>query len=233
MSKQGVKTKEQIAYDHLKKLIIKGELPKNKFLSQRMLAEKVNTNLSTMRTVLRQLESDHLMENVPKWGVRIPIDTEDSVRDRYYMRELLETGAVKLIIQKLNSGEVDTDKLIEKARICDTLIKETREIPKDAKDVDKFAKAHQDFHIELAKQSGSPLLLENLSRIHFQSLMFKNGISGWTHGSATDHISLVDIILHDKEETAVNFIIKHIKGGLTNELRNLYLEQSQYDSQED
>ena len=230
MSKQSVMTKEQIAYNLLKKLIIKGELPKNEFLSQRMLAEKVNTNLSTMRTVLRQLESDHLMENVPKWGVRIPIDTEASIRDRYFIRELLEAGAVRLIIQRLNSGEVDTDKLGEKARICDTVIKET---PKNAKDIDKFAKAHQDFHVELARQSGSPLLLENLSRIHFQSLMFKNGISGWAHGSATNHISLVDIILHDKEEKAVNFIIEHIRGGLKNELRNLHLEQGQPDSQED
>ena len=59
------RTKEEIAYQKLKELILNSELPKDEFLSQRKLAGKMDSTITNVRGALRQLENDGLIENVP------------------------------------------------------------------------------------------------------------------------------------------------------------------------
>jgi len=215
------RTKEELAYERLKGFILAGELPRNQFLSQRMLAEKAGTNITTIRTALRQLESDDLVENVPRWGVRIPIETEEVLRDRYFVRELLETGAVRRIIARRGTGGLDAGALLEKARLCDTIAGEQPMV------VEKFAKAHFEFHIELVRQSGSPLLLLSLSRIHFKSFLMGNARRAWARGASVNHVHMVEVILKADEPTALEAVVTHMHLGLESELRALREEQAE------
>ena len=212
MMEDNLQTKETVAYSKLKNMILEGKFPRDQFLSQRMLATKVNTNISTIRTVLRLLESDNLIENVPQWGVRIPIETEDVIKDRYFIRELLEVGAVQRIIKLRDLKDFDSQAIIDKARYCDELAKDV------TKNIESFSKAHFDFHMELAKQSGSPLLLTSLSRIHFRSLILSHAQRGWALGASINHETLVNAILHCEEKEAIEKTINHIRGGLQSEL---------------
>ncbi|MBL4702200.1 MAG: GntR family transcriptional regulator [Phycisphaeraceae bacterium] len=61
-----MKTSEQITYERLKDLIVDNKLPQGEFLSQRKLAESVGATLVTLRSSLRSLENDGLVENVPR-----------------------------------------------------------------------------------------------------------------------------------------------------------------------
>jgi DNA-binding GntR family transcriptional regulator len=207
------RTKEELAYEQLKALILAGELPKDEFLSQRKLAQMVDTNLTTVRTALRQLERDGLMQNVPQWGVRIPLETEERLRDLYFMRELLEVGAVLRLVQNRDSVDVRTIK--EKARRCDAL---ARKLPDS---MDEYNEAHYDFHMELAKQSGSQLLVESLNRIHFRSWLTRHDKRLWTRKDMVNHQRMVDVIFDSPEKVAVAEIRNHIVGGLEGELAEL------------
>ena len=206
------RTKEELAYEQLKALILAGELPKDEFLSQRKLAQMVDTNLTTVRTALRQLERDGLMQNVPQWGVRIPLETEERLRDLYFMRELLEVGAVLRLVQ--NRDAVDVKTIKDKAKRCDTL---ARKLPDS---MDEYNEAHYDFHMELAKQSGSELLLESLNRIHFRSWLTRHDKRLWTRKDMVNHQRMVDVIFSSPEK-AVAEIRNHIVGGLEGELAEL------------
>ena len=79
-----MKTSEEITYDRLKALIIENKLPKGEFLSQRKLAESTGSTIVTLRSSLRLLENDGLLENVPN-GVIVgqPSDLLLSVEFRY------------------------------------------------------------------------------------------------------------------------------------------------------
>jgi DNA-binding GntR family transcriptional regulator len=207
------RTKEEQAYEQLKQLILAGELPRNEFLSQRKLAERVDTNLTTVRTALRQLERDGLMENVPQWGVRIPLETEERLRDLYFMRELLEVGAVRRLVQ--NKETVDLRLIKEKAKRCDTL---ARKLPES---LVEYNEAHYDFHMELAKQSGSELLVQSLNRIHFRGWLMRHDVRLWTRKDLVNHQRMVDVIFSSSEKIAVEEIRNHIVGGLESELAEL------------
>ena len=207
------KTKEELAYEDLKELILAGQLPKDEFLSQRMLAQRVGTNITTVRTALRQLENDGLLENVPQWGVRIPVETEERLRDLYFMRELLEMGAVRRCVQ--NRDAVDVDLIMRKAKSCDAL---ARKLPEN---VVAFSQAHFDFHLELAKQSGSELLVQNLNRVHFRSWLLWHDVRLWKRRNLVDHEKLVNVIFSAGEDGAAEAIRGHIEGGLQAELAEL------------
>jgi DNA-binding GntR family transcriptional regulator len=207
------RTKEEQAYGQLKALILAGELPKDEFLSQRKLAERVDTNLTTVRTALRQLENDGLIENVPQWGVRIPQETEERLRDLYFMRELLEVGAVRRLVQ--NRAAVDLATIMDKAKRCDEL---ARKLPGSLID---YNEAHYDFHMELAKQSGSELLIHSLNRIHFRSWLLRHDVRLWTRKDLVNHQRMVDVMFSSSEKVAVEEIRNHIVGGLESELVEL------------
>ena len=207
------KTKEELAYGDLKKLILSGDLPKGKFLSQRMLAHRVDTNITTARTALRQLENDGLMENVPQWRVRIPEETEERLRNLYFMRELLEAGVVRRLVARRNV--LDVGAIRAKAKQCDAL---ARELPEN---IVQFSQAHYDFHMELAGQSGSDLLVHSLNRIHFRSWLLWHDLRLWKHRHFVDHAKMVDVILIASEEEAVDEIRKDINKGLKMEVEEL------------
>lgn len=211
------RTKEELAYEQLKSLILAGELPKDEFLSQRKLAERVDTNLTTVRTALRQLENDGLLENVPQWGVRIPLETEERLRDLYFMRELLEVGAIRRLVQ--NRDSIDLRTIKEKARRCDEL---ARKMPQS---LVEYNEAHYDFHMELAKQSGSELLVHSLNRIHFRSWLMQHDLRLWKRKDLVNHQRMVDVIFSSPEKVAVSEIRNHILGGLESELVELRKSQ--------
>lgn len=207
------RTQEERAYEQLKALILAGELPRDEFLSQRKLAERVDTNLTTVRTALRQLENDGLIENVPQWGVRIPQETEERLRDLYFMRELLEVGAVRRLVQ--NRANVDLATIMSKAKRCDEL---ARRLPGS---LIEYNEAHYDFHMELAKQSGSELLIHSLNRIHFRSWLLRHDVRLWTRKDLVNHQRMVDVMFSSTEKVAVEEIRSHIVGGLESELVEL------------
>lgn len=212
-AKAAPRTKEELAYEQLKVLILAGELPKDEFLSQRKLAERVDTNLTTVRTALRQLENDGLIENVPQWGVRIPLETEERLRDLYFMRELLEVGAIRRLVQ--NRDRIDLRTIREKARRTDEL---ARKLPQS---MVEYNEAHYDFHMELARQSGSELLVHSLNRIHFRSWLMRHDVRLWSRKDLVNHQRMVDVIFSSPEKIAVAEIRNHIVGGLESELVEL------------
>ena len=150
------KTSEEIAYDKLRLAVLRGELPTNQFLSQRMLAERIGAAVVTLRAAMRSLEKEGLLENVPRWGVRIPLETKESLIDRYYMRELLEVAALRRMLEHYDASLVDL--LHSQAEKCDLMAFEDPENPEN---IEQFADLHFDLHHTLAEASQSPLLIRS------------------------------------------------------------------------
>jgi DNA-binding GntR family transcriptional regulator len=212
-----LRTKEDQAYEDVKALILSGGLPKDVFLSQRMLAAKVDTNITTIRTALRQLERDGLIENVPRWGVRIPVETEERLRDLYFVRDILEIAAVRRIVERRDI--VDAAILREKAKTADAF---ARKLPDN---VVAFSQAHFEFHLEVARQSGSELLFYSLNRVHFRNWLLWHDVRLWKNRHLIDHQKLVEIILNESEDEVIRYMRVHINNGLENELAELRKSQ--------
>jgi len=215
-------THEDAAYQDLHKLILEGRLPQGEFLSQRQLAARIGTSLITLRSALRRLENDGLIESVPKWGVRIPVETPEIIEDRYYMREVLECAALRKLLNRIDGEAAKTLKALAKA--CDI------ETGEDESSLARFANAHLKFHLFIGELSGSRLLKDSLAKLLSLSLMYANARRAWSRGfdrTSLHHSKLVDKILSAKASEAESSLREHIRRGLEGELESLAQAKSQ------
>ncbi len=210
-------TMQDKAYQEIKILILRKELPVAEFLSQRMLAKRVNCTVIPVREALKRLENDGLIESVPRWGVRIPRDTEARVRDRYFLRETLELAAVKRIRE---AGRPEMrQRLMDQARTCDDVVN----LPEDVR-TQRFAETHHAFHSLVAELSGSLLLRDAMERLNLHNLLMANAYRVWGRGIDQEggpHQALVNAMFDADEAKALNAVIVHIRRGLDCELEAL------------
>ncbi len=213
------RTSEQRAFERLRRMIIDGSLPRGEFLSQRMLAKELDAAVVTVRNALRSLESLGLIENVPKWGVRIPVETKETIRDRYFLREVLESAAARRVCEQHNLEHAEL--LREKAKEVDAIAVE------DPKNVERFAELHFEFHQLLAECSGSRELVRALDRLSIRTRMLWNAQRGWARGvDRMSHVRDTEAILAGTPEQAAEVMRQHVRRGLDNELQALGGDES-------
>ena len=204
-------TNEQQAYDRLRTAILKGEFPSGQFLSQRDLAERVGVAVSTVRAALRSLENDGFIQNVPHWGVRIPSETAETLKDRYYVREILEVAAVQRIVEQANPIHAAT--LRDLALKCDVFAAE------DPDNTEVYAQRHFAYHHCIAECSGSPALIEMLDRLFLRTMMLFNAKRVWGRGyDRIQHVSFTEEILSGDLPRAIAATRDHVERGIRHEL---------------
>ena len=214
-------TCEEKTYERLKLMILTGKLPQGEFLPQRGLAQQVGATIVTLRSALRLLGNDGLIENVPKWGVRIPVDTIKSVTDRYYVRELLEVGAAEKLLEN-PTGDLQAE-LTELARACDRMAPDSPESYRD------FAEKHIRLHLRMAELSGNQLLVQTLTRLNFRSMMLSNARNAWMiqldYLQNAHHENFIRELFSLPRAEALNTVHSHIRRGLRMELAVLEREK--------
>ncbi|MBO7147022.1 MAG: GntR family transcriptional regulator [Lentisphaeria bacterium] len=213
-------TCEERTYYKLKEKILAGGFPVGEFLPQRSLANDVDATIVTLRSALRLLENDGLIENVPKWGVRIPAEDEASLRDRYFMREVLELGAVQRLFELHRQDESVKVTLLKMAKDCDEMK------PENPDSYRNFAEKHAALHHRIVEYSGSKLLVKEIERLNFRSMMLTNSSRGWLQGNdyrfTTHHSDLIQDLFTLPEAQALEAMRKHIRYGLELELNVIH-----------
>jgi DNA-binding GntR family transcriptional regulator len=202
------------AYSIIQKAILENKFPHGEFLSQRMLAEFAETSVISLREALRKLEYEGLVEAIPRWGVRIPVETRQSLIDRYMVREGLEVMAAYTVCR--SHTEADAARLRALAEACD-------ELPEvDEAHAELFYERHSQFHFALAECTRNPLLRAELERLALRSLLFSSAYVTWAkavHPYRNWHGCLVEDILSGAPEKAEAAMHAHIQHGLEHDLR--------------
>lgn len=221
-----MKTSEERVTEQLKNLILDGEVERGPFLSQRRLAARLDTSLITVRAALRRLENERLIENVPRWGVRIPTETLAGVQDRYVLREILESAAVERFVAAPSPERAR--RLLEMARHCDHPPASASPPPADSAaptDPPPRLSRHGRFHLYLAACSGSNELVETLERLLRRGrLLLNTAIGPHTEGADlpnASHGALARAILSGDEARARETLREHLRQAMERELNAL------------
>jgi DNA-binding GntR family transcriptional regulator len=213
------RTSEEHVFNQLKHMIISGELPSGEFLSQRMLGQRLNAAVVTVRSALRSLESHGLIENVPKWGVRIPVETANTIRDRYFLREVLEAAAARRVVELNNATHAR--QLMKWAIELDSIAHE------DPENIERFAEMHYHYHHFFAECAQSAELVKSLDRLSIRTRMLWNAKRGWARGhdqTGNFHTKLTEAVLHATPDEAAELMREHIRRGLAHELEAIKSE---------
>lgn len=207
------KTTSDKAYTIILKAILENRLPRGEFISQRMLASLTETSIISVREALKRLEHEHLLESIPRYGYRIPLETRERIIGLYGIREALEVMVAYLLCKDMN--EEQGRAVYALAEECD-LMQTTEE-----QDTKLFAAKHRELHLFMANTTGNMQLLGELKRLGIRSLLYQSKKSTWA--MEVDnweywHRSLIDEILSRDVNRAQEAMHKHIQHGLHHDL---------------
>jgi DNA-binding GntR family transcriptional regulator len=182
-------------YETLKLAIISCELPPGVELSEGYLSARYEVVKAPVRHALSRLGQDGWVKSIPRSGHVVAPMTMDDVVDIFATREIVEPESAALA-----AGRISEPRLRRLNKACARPYRVSDVIAKR-----RFLLANRDFHVAIAKASGSPRLAGIVEKLHDESLRIlyltasaKELSDDWSRG----HGPMIDAIIAGDREAA-------------------------------
>jgi DNA-binding GntR family transcriptional regulator len=187
----------------LRRAILNGQFKPGAELNETDLAEQLGTSRGPIREALRILNTEGLAETVPYHGTRVRSFTLKDIEELYSMRVLMETFAVRRIIDKQ-----DNDGIAALRTHYEGMVAAAAE-----NDFQKLNELDRTFHDSLIATSDHKLMksLWQMVAMRVQQIMALNNrrISD-LHQIATNHLLIIEQIEAGETEIACSLLEDHI-----------------------
>ncbi|MBM79588.1 MAG: GntR family transcriptional regulator [Planctomycetaceae bacterium] len=209
-------TLRETAYRQIRTRILAGNLAPGERISEQALAEALGISRTPVRSAIRELEAEGLLEQVPRFGTIVRKTDRQDLEELYDLRRALESFAAEVAAESMPSDDVeslsnlcdDVDELMRPLVIESSLIE-------DPVVMDKLFQADMKFHLVILQATGNRRLMKSVtdSRVlvqwgahatkphHISSL-----VEAWEQ-----HRSIVEAIRSRDTETARQAMIGHIE----------------------
>lgn len=219
-SSHGPASLSQQAYVAIRDRILKGELKLGAPVSRRKLAVELGMSLLPVAEALQRLEAEGLVESRPRIGTRVCQPTTEDIRERYEVREALESQAARLFAEK--SSPRERQELKKMAERMDDLFSRCFQGKIDSESLYAVHSYHARFHLRIAECTGCRLLCEALERNHVM-------IFNWLYDVAARrptlparfHRELIEALSQGDPEVADRAMRHHVRFGLQSILREI------------
>ncbi len=217
----------ECAYIVIRDRILKGELPLGSDLSRRKLAGELGMSMLPVAEALQRLENEGLVESRPRVGTRVCLPTAQDIREKYEVREALESQAARLFAEK--AGPREHMELQSMAEHLDAMFNRCAGGDSDPEFLFAVHSYHTRFHHRIAECTGCGALIQTIDRNHI--LIFN-----WLYDVAARrpplparfHRELAAAISKGDPEEADRAMRQHTRYGLQNILRGIGPEGSPY-----
>ncbi len=181
--------------------IIKNYYPPNSWLREDALSKEFNVSRTPIRTVLRQLEQDDLLEILPKRGAKVHAFNADDLEDIYEIRRSLELIAIEKALPSLSIHS-----LIEIKKRIQSLASSENET--DHSNIDS------ELHTYLIQAADSRRLTSMLDQLYrliqtFREIGFKD--PEIRENTAKEHLLLIEALCIRDLELSKNRLSDHIQ----------------------
>lgn len=189
--------------DHLRRLIIVGDLSAGTHLVESKLSEAFGVSRGPIRDALRQLETEGLVE-ARRRGVFVIGLTRDDVEELYSLRQMIDAKAVALCVDQADRDLSEASDALARMRDAAT-----------AGNPEMFAEADLDFHTAFYQTSGHRRLgaLWQQYRPTFATMLsLTNAEDRDLLPVYQDHVDLLDRVVAGDKPSALRLLDAHIEG---------------------
>lgn len=198
------------AYLQIREKILRGQIPMGGVLSRRQLAEELGMSFLPVTEAVQRLESEGLVESKPRVGTRVRIPTPNDIRDRYIIREALETQSARLFCER--ASQLERRGLQDMAHRLD---EEAGRVSSDPSAQYAFQSFHLQFHMQIAHWAGSTLLCEMLEKNQLLVFNWLFDINAESSLPAGRHTELAAVLTGDNPDAASLAMGNHIRWGMS------------------
>ena len=140
------RTAQQLAYETVRRAILRGQLAPGTRLTQSDLAAKLSLSTTPVREALRRLASEDLVRIDAHRGAIVRGVDKDELREIYEIRLLLEPLAIRKAVMRISDEELDR-------------AEQLWSVMNDPSDLADWAEANRAFHAVFAEAAESPILI--------------------------------------------------------------------------
>lgn len=197
----------------IRERILRGELRLGTALSRRKLAAELGVSLLPVSEALQRLEGEGLVESKPRVGTRVYMPTLQDIRERYTVREALESQSARLFSEKASSRE--RGELCRMAEHMDALFNRRFDARSDSEFLYQVQSYHFQLHMRIAECTGCRPLAKLIEQTHV--LVFN-----WVWDIAAKlpnlpprfHQDLIGVLVGTDSEASDKAMRQHIRYGL-------------------
>ncbi|MGB9867977.1 MAG: GntR family transcriptional regulator [Bacillota bacterium] len=196
------KTKAQVAYEYLRRLIIGGELPPGSRVLIGEVANALGFSQTPVREAVRELVSKGALVLKPHVGVMVPEYSDHTVRELFEIRAVLEGLATRLNAPYLSEeGFAYLEDVIEKSRACAS-----------KGDFLQYAELDKQFHFYIYKAGPYEFLFGMISELWDRNVRFSSVFricKARMLESANEHSEIVHAMKAGKAALCEELMRKH------------------------
>lgn len=138
-------TVESEVAERIRRAILSGQLPPGTRMRQAELAERMSISITPVRTALRQLAAEGLIEIEPRRTVTVHQPSPTELAEIYEIRALLEPACMKKVVKRISDADLQ-------------LVEERVAAMDASTDVHEWDVLNREFHAILIHASESPRL---------------------------------------------------------------------------
>ncbi len=199
---------EDAVYQKIKNAIRKRYIKQGSQLVEGGLAQKLGVSRTPVRSAIKRLEADGLVNSIPNRGAFVITPTLQEIEETFQVRGQLEQMAARLTAKTITPGQI---------AVLNQLI-EREEKVFDKRDLDEYYTINDTFHLKITEFSGNKVLTtyvrELLDRTRIYLILFDPFVKLTISPSLAAHQEIVDTLAQHDAELAAAAIAGHINSSV-------------------
>lgn len=200
---------EDTVYQKIKNAIRKRYIKQGSQLVEGGLAQKLGVSRTPVRSAIKRLEAEGLVNSIPNRGAFVITPTLQEIEETFMVRSQLEQMAARLTAETISPAQIDTlNQLIDR---------EEKVFHKH--DLDEYYQVNDTFHLKIAEFSSNKVLTtyvkELLDRTRIFLILFDPFIKLSISPSLGAHQDIVDALENHDADMAATAIANHIRCSVT------------------
>jgi DNA-binding GntR family transcriptional regulator len=164
------------AYLSIRERILRGQLALGAVLSRRRLADELGMSMLPITEAVQRLEAEGLLESRPQVGTRVRIPSEQDVRERFIIREALESQSARMFAERATMAQ--RQELLLMAENLDAVFTRSQNDDCDPEFLFAVHRYHFQFHMKITEHSGCSALREMIEKNNVLVLNWLYDLSG-------------------------------------------------------
>lgn len=198
----------EAVYEQIRDSILDGTFALGAPLTRRRLGEMFHMSLVPVAQALQRLESEGLVESLPRVGTRVKVPKPEDVRGHYMLREALEAQVARMFARL--ATKIQRRYATWEAAKLDKEFSRYFNGPADAERPVDVHRLHMRFHHELAAVTGCEVLVRHIHNSQVLHLNWRYTLAkpaplpeGW-------HQELMAVLCTGSEQAADRAMRKHV-----------------------
>lgn len=200
---------KEVAYQHLKTLIIDGALEEGVVYSERNMSAEIGVSRTPFHSALQQLESEGYVDILPSRGFSLHHLSAREVEETFEVRSAIEFFSVYSLAE-----DYAEDKPESKSTVADLrdLLKEMRRIYDTSAKIEDFVVYDFEFHNTIVHYKNNPTfdsiystMMYKIKKLAHESLAHE----GRMENTLSEHEAIIDAVESGNRDTLCEVTMRH------------------------